>query len=167
MIAGTEKGRLLSEKLSDSGYSVVATTSTSYGSSLFAERKNLVIRSGALNKDGMMALVKELDVKLIIDSSHPYAEEVKENVQYISESTGVPVVELGRMSVRVHGAVEFDSYTDAADYLRGKMGNVLLTIGSKNAGCFRETENQKIAAAADDVYFIVSGIPMKIKGKNE
>ena len=146
VIAGTEKGRLLAERLSDSGYAVIATTSTSYGSSLFGERKNLEIRYGALDKDGMMKLIDESGVKLMIDSTHPYAEEVKENARYVSEKTAVPLLELGRVNVEIPGAVEFNSYSDAADYLRMKEGNVLLTIGSKNTGYFRESAGQKIYA---------------------
>ncbi len=146
MIAGTEKGRLLAEKLSDTGYSVVATTSTEYGSSLIARRDNLDVRHGALDRYEMENLVYDCGVKLIIDASHPFSEEVKINSLYVSEKTAVPLLEFGRVHVSIPGAVEFSSFSDAADYLRGKEGNVLLTIGSKNTGIFQETAGQKIYA---------------------
>lgn len=146
VIAGTEKGRILVEKLLDSGYNVLATTSTSYGSSLITKRDNLTLRDGALDRRGMEGIVRELEVKLIMDASHPYSEEVKGNARHVSEKTGIPLLELGRIEVSIPGAVEFDSFSEAADYLSVKEGNVLLTIGSKNVRYFHETEKQKIYA---------------------
>ncbi len=146
VIAGTEKGRVVTERLLQSGYRVVATTSTSFGSSLISENENLLLRHGALDSSGMENLVKEHGIKLIIDASHPYSEEVKYNVHHAAEKMGIPILELGRAQVSIAGAVEFDSYSGAADYVSEKKGNVLLTIGSKNIRYFHERGKQKIYA---------------------
>jgi precorrin-6A/cobalt-precorrin-6A reductase len=146
VIAGTEKGRIFIGKLLSSGYKVLATTATSYGGSLLAVHENLVVKNVPLSRDGMSILADEYKVRLIIDASHPYSEEVKANALHVSETAGIPLLELGRSHVAIPGAVEFDSYSDAADYLHDKAGNVLLTIGSKNLKYFRESEQQKIYA---------------------
>jgi precorrin-6A/cobalt-precorrin-6A reductase len=146
VIAGTAMGRVLIEKLLVSGYNVLATTATSYGSSLITPDKNLHIKSIPLDKSGMKKLADEFKVRLIIDASHPYSEEVKKNVQYVSKTECIPLLEFGRGPVVIPGAAEFDSYSAAADYLHGKDGNVLLTIGSKNLNFFKESEAQKIYA---------------------
>jgi precorrin-6x reductase len=146
VIAGTEKGRILIGKLLLSGYNVLATTATSYGSSLIAPDENLTIIDFPLDKSEMKKIAEEYKVRLIIDASHPYSEEVKNNALHVSETTGITLLELGRAHVVIPGAAEFDSYSGAADYLLGKDGNVLLTIGSKNLKYFREREKQKIYA---------------------
>ncbi len=146
VIAGTEKGRVLIEKLLASDYNVLATTATTYGGSLIIPDKNLHMKDTPLDKSEMTKLALELKVRLIIDASHPYSEEVKKNALHVSETIGIPLLELGRFPVNVPGSLEFNSYSDAADYLSGREGNVLLTIGSKNIRYFRETEKQKIFA---------------------
>lgn len=146
VIAGTEKGRALTERLNESGYHVVVTTSTSYGSSLIDGRKNVLIRHGELDSAGMEGLVEELGVRLIIDASHPFSEGVKRNLLGVTEKTGTPLLELGRAPVSIPGAVLFDTFQDAADYLKGKDGNVLLTIGSRNLKYFHESGTGKMYA---------------------
>ena len=128
-------------RLIDEGHSVVATTATEYGSSLFSKMENLIVRHGALDRQGMDELIDEFGIKLSIDASHPYSGEVKSNSGYISVKRGIPLLELGRESVAVQGAVEFSAYGEAADYISHREGNVLLAIGSKNVGYFRGRVN--------------------------
>lgn len=146
VIAGTGKGRELVYRLSDEGHSVVVTTATEYGSSMYNNRGSLVVRHGALDIRGMELLTDEFGIRLIIDASHPYSSEVKRNAGYVSEKKGIPLLELGRRSVPIQGAVEFSTYGEAAEYVSHKEGNILLAIGSKNIHYFRETVNQKIFA---------------------
>jgi precorrin-6A/cobalt-precorrin-6A reductase len=146
VIGGTEKSRLLIERLLASGYQVLATTVTAYGASLLSGDENLTVRQGAIDAANMMKLVDEYRIRLIVDASHPYAEEVKRNVAYVSVEKEIPLLELGRQPVEVPGAVYCKNYIAAAEYVKEKEGNILLAIGSRNLKYFRETGCQKIFA---------------------
>lgn len=146
VIAGTKSARELVGELLEAGHNVLATTVTGYGRELIGNKDRLIAINGALNSDEMVSLIRKYEVKLVVDASHPYSLEVKDNAYSASVMCRIPYLKFDRETVAVPGAVEFDTYSEAAGYLEGRQGDVLLSIGSKNIGYFRENGKGKIYA---------------------
>ena len=144
VIAGTKSGREIVKELLDRNYKVIGTTATGYGNRLLGSHDNLITLSKPLKVRNMKRLVKSYKVKLIIDASHPYAERVSRNAIIVSRKRNVPYIRLERKNIQFPEAKIFDSYFDAAEYLGGRDGNVLLTIGSNSLSFFREIANDRI-----------------------
>ena len=73
---------------------------------------------------------------LCIDATHPYALEVSKNIREACAETGVPYRRLLRGESAAEGAVSFATCAEAAAYLAGTEGNILLAIGSKELAAF-------------------------------
>ena len=90
LFAGTTEGRILARWLEQEGISAVICTATEYGAELIdGERSNaengakscIRIRSGRLDTEGIGALIREEGVGLVIDATHPYADQATANIR--------------------------------------------------------------------------------------
>ncbi|MCP4129967.1 MAG: cobalt-precorrin-6A reductase [bacterium] len=146
IIAGTESARKVIEKLTVNKVPVIATTTTEYGKKLLGTNEFLQVVARALNLNDMITFIEEHGIKTIIDASHPFAAEVSNNAIAASKKLDIPYTRFERESVDLSRARHFNSYDEAALYLKSQSGNVLLTIGSKNISCFSGITRNKVYA---------------------
>ncbi|RKD30603.1 precorrin-6A reductase [Thermohalobacter berrensis] len=139
VLSGTKDGRIIIEKLIEKGYKVLATTATEYGGALIKEHHNLKIISKRLTENEMKHIIKEYGINCIIDATHPYAKEVSKNAINASKKTLVKYIRYERSKGEYEGVRNFKSFKEAADWLKNKQGNILLTIGSNNLEAFVNT----------------------------
>lgn len=134
---------------------------TDYGASLLPKEKHVHVHIGRLDRDQMAELFGRavLDAEaqgkgagdiLVIDSTHPYANVVTENIASACEAVGVGCIRVhrpyGRLSsieMMERGSsdfVYFDTVKDAAEWLKTvyssdvnvkSRNNILITTGSK------------------------------------
>ena len=81
VIAGTLDGRTLAVDIQErTGEEVLVTVVSQYGAEL-AAHKGITVHTGRLDQKAMQNLIKEHNVRLLIDASHPYAAIVTATAQ--------------------------------------------------------------------------------------
>ncbi len=146
IVAGTKSARDLVNYLTERGMPVLATATTDYGRELLGSHENLRVLQGKLERDDMVKLIEDEDIEAVIDSSHPYAAEVKGNIVDAARQCSIPAIRFEREEVAIPNAVRFPSYEEAAEYIAKLEGNILMTIGSQKLHHFKEGKNQNIYA---------------------
>ncbi len=146
VVAGTKNARDLIAYLTERDIPVLATATTEYGRDLLGSHENLKVLKGKLERDDMIKLIEEEHIEAIIDSTHPYAAEVKGNLMDAARQCSIPALRFEREEVDIPNAVRFPSYEEAAQYISGLKGNILMTIGSQKLHHFKEGDEQNIYA---------------------
>lgn len=150
LFAGTVEGRLLCERLSAAGRAVRAFVATDYGGELVEGLPHIDVRVGRLDAREMEAAIA--DTAVVVDATHPYAAQASANIRKAAHDAGIPYVRLIRPStydgaVGVEGegndgivAATVADAQEAAAFLVGTKGDVLLTTGSKDLPIYAAAE---------------------------
>lgn len=132
VFAGTTEGRELVELLAGQPVTVAACVATEYGEALLEDREGLSVHTGRLTEAEMEELFQQERFDLVVDATHPYADQVTENIARACEKADVEYLRLLRGSDGMpEDAVCVPDIAGAVAYLAGVQGNVLLTTGSK------------------------------------
>ena len=135
LFGGAAEGRTLSRELAARGAEVTVCVATDYGREEQGEFPGVTVRTGRLETNGMAELMR--GAALCIDATHPYAVLATANIRAAARLTGVPYRRLSRrLSPLPEGSVTVENAEEAARYLRGAEGNVLLTTGAKELPAF-------------------------------
>ncbi len=131
IFGGTSEGRLLSHALSELGAAVTVSVVTAYGVEAQGEAPGITVLKGAKTPDMLPALLGRFD--LVIDATHPYARHISASLKQAAKKSGVRLLRLRRpeSAALPDGALVFETAGEAAAYLAGREGNVLLTTGAK------------------------------------
>ena len=136
VFAGTTEGYEISRFLSENQLPVLACVATEYGSKSLQENSCLHVQAGRLDEQQMRDLFFREKPELVLDATHPYASEVTQNIRKACEETGVSYIRILRTGSEQQNAVYVRDAKEAAEYLKGTEGNVLLTTGSKELAVF-------------------------------
>ncbi len=141
LFAGTTEGRLLARRLRDLPLRATLCTATGYGEERLAEfAGRFALRAGRMNAEEMCALMRDENIHLVIDATHPYAVAATAAIRAAAESAGIPRLRLARAAGRTgdddDGVVCFDSAQSAAAALAETEGGVLLATGAKELAAF-------------------------------
>lgn len=130
VFAGTTEGGEMVSILSAAGVSVHACVATEYGRTSVKEAPGVEVSSRPLAPEEMRALMKEYPV--VVDATHPYASGISAHVKEACADTGAEYIRLVRPASEGYAGMKVvDSVADAAEYLKGTEGNILVTTGSK------------------------------------
>lgn len=143
VFAGTTEGRKLVEFLHTQPLRVTACVATDYGGSLLpSPDEDLKISAKRLPVGEIVALLEKEGFDLVIDATHPYAQSITGSIASACQSTGTRYLRLLRApSETKEKVVTVADAEDAADFLAGTEGNILLTTGSKDLGSFSKLPN--------------------------
>lgn len=136
VFAGTTEGYEISRFLSENQLPVLACVATEYGSKSLQENSCLHVQAGRLDEQQMRDLFFREKPELVLDATHPYAAEVTQNIRKACEETGVSYTRILRTGSEQQNAFYVRDAKEAAEYLEGTEGNVLLTTGSKELAVF-------------------------------
>ena len=143
VIAGTLDGRTLAVDIQErTGEDVLVTVVSQYGAEL-AAHKGITVHTGRLDQQAMQNLIKEHNVRLLIDASHPYAAVVTATAQEAAKAVGIPFVRFERKEVPLpeYDKLHHVSNEEEAATLAGELGKVVyLTTGSKTMHVFAKSE---------------------------
>ena len=135
IVGGTKDSRDILQKLVEERKedNIIVSTATAYGGELLKkytsdEMKNIQAISEKLNEEQMKELIKDKNISLIIDASHPYAINVSNSVIKVTEELGVKYIRFERKML--------DYGTENVVKFEGK--NILSTMGSNNLGEIKE-----------------------------
>lgn len=134
--AGTQDGRELTALLLQKGYAVTASVVSHYGEQLLAASGSgrLVINEEPLDEEGLSAYMKDHDIRLFVDASHPYAVHVSENAMLACHKLGIPYIRYERSLTELsyEDIVVVHSYEEAAKEAAARGRTIFLTTGSRN-----------------------------------
>ena len=139
IFSGTTEGRKLSALLAEAGADVTVCVASDYGSEEQGVIPGVKVRTGPLSAEEKQKLLR--GCALCVDATHPYATHVTASVREACRETGVPYVRLLRPASETGDARCFESAEDAAGWLSGQKGNILLTTMQ---GPFSEELNRAI-----------------------
>lgn len=137
LFGGTTEGRQLAQWAAARGTAdMTACTATDYGAQLLEESPHLVPVAGRMDQAAMEKLMRAVPYACVIDATHPYAVDVSQNVAKAAEACGIPVVRVVREGEPEGDWTCMDTVEDAAAYLAGVPGNILLTTGTRDLEAF-------------------------------
>lgn len=144
VFAGTTEGRRLVEQLKDTGLRLYVCVATQYGETLVPQAGNVTVSAKRLTREDMEALFSAEKFSVVVDATHPYAAEVTQNIKGACASAGTEYLRLNRAGgTDIEGAVYVGSISEAADYLKGTEGCVLIATGSKELVPYTEIEGYR------------------------
>lgn len=137
VIAGTYDSHELIKELKKYNISILATVATQTGKEMLSNL-SIDILVGKLNKEGFKNLVYNKGIKCILDSSHPYAQEVSQNIFEISKLLSIAYIRYLRPSEtnNFNNACYVNDIKEVVQKLNNLKGNIFLTTGSKDLPLF-------------------------------
>lgn len=145
IFGGTTEGRVLVRRLAEAGAQVTVSVATPMGAEELAGIPNLTVLTGRRDAAAMQALLQEFD--LCIDATHPYAAEASANIRTACTAAGVPLRRAARpASAAAEPAFAADTTAEAAAFLAGTEGNILLTTGAKELPAFAGIDKTRLFA---------------------
>ena len=142
IFSGTTEGRELSRLLAQMGAEVTVCVATAYGLKEQGTCEGVTVLAGRRDAAEMAELLQ--GKQLCVDATHPYAVEVTRHIRAACEQTGVPYCRLLRPEGSETGGVLVGSAAEAAEYLRGRPGNILLTTGAKELTAFTDLPPERL-----------------------
>ena len=139
IFGGTTEGRKLAEFLSGQPCDVMVCVATDYGQTLLPEAEHVSVSARRLPVGEIVSLLTEKRFDLVIDATHPYAQSITKSIARACRETETLRWRLLRGASGVspeHTYVE--TVSDAAAFLAGTEGNILLTTGSKELAKFSQ-----------------------------
>ena len=139
IFGGTTEGRKLAEFLSRQPCDVMVCVATDYGQTLLPEAEHVSVSARRLPVGEIVSLLTEHRFDLVIDATHPYAQSITKSIARACRETETLRWRLLRGASGVspeHTYVE--TVSDAAAFLAGTEGNILLTTGSKELAKFSQ-----------------------------
>lgn len=141
VIAGTGDSFQIINKLQETNKDLIATVVTEYGQKILADIGIKVIRK-RLNKNDMKRLIREYDIDLIIDATHPFASNVSKKAITVSKKLEIEYLryerqELDLTNYPVDYILSVNGYQEAAEKA-SQFERIFLTIGSNNLDYFIE-----------------------------
>lgn len=138
VLAGTREARIIVEVLQQAGQKVLATTVTEYGRQLLEE--NSPVLEGGLTATSLVQLLKEQDIQLVVDATHPFAVQVSQLAVEVCQQVGVNYVRFEREETTLPSAHQdvkmVESFAAAAQLALEIVGNVFLTVGANHLETF-------------------------------
>lgn len=129
VFAGTKNGRELVESLVNSEFELLVSSMSEHGNNLLPNSDNLRKVYGKKSVKEIIALIND-KVDIVIDSTHPYAKEVSENIKLACENTNTKLIRYERKSsIPKYVGKHFENMYEVCKYLSHKEGNILFTTG--------------------------------------
>lgn len=147
IFAGTTEGRKLSECLASAGIAHSVCVATEYGEIVLQKHLLVKVHQGRMNQEKIEGFLAEEKFSVVIDATHPFAEEVTHNIKAAVEKlsareTDICYLRLNREDIeqKEKGIEEniryFETNEACAEVLIHTEGNILLTTGSKELSVY-------------------------------
>lgn len=146
LFGGTTEGRELAARLAGRGQRTILCVATDYGREVLEPEllatPCLDVRIGRMDAEEMRRLILEEEPGLVVDATHPYADQVTRNVREACEKTGRECLRCLRPRSGAEspesGVVRVPSVQAAVEWLAARDGNILVTTGSKELAAFSQ-----------------------------
>ncbi len=141
IFGGTTEGRELCERLIDKDVVLEVYVATDKGAELLPKADNLKIHIGRLDGKDIRAEYKRLEPDMVVDATHPYAEEISENIRLAADRD--KYIRLLREESDRVDALYAEDMDKAIDIVNRSKGNILMTTGSKEMESYTRVSDYK------------------------
>ncbi len=143
VLAGTKDGRLLAKELAEAGYSVLASAVSLYGGAMLKEEALGQVRYGPLDEEGLVSLMGEQNITMVIDATHPFATQARQNGWQACNRLQIPWLRLERQSLSAGDwgdatVLNVDDAGGAIQAATSISGNIFLATGSSSVAAFAD-----------------------------
>ena len=122
-LAGTSDARALALSIKDAGYNILTTVVTENAGKEM-QKVGLDVYVGRLTNQDFTKLIQDQGFKVVVDASHPFAEEASKNALSSAQEANVPYIRYERESQTFHqpGITMVENYEEAAEVASEKEG---------------------------------------------
>ena len=171
IFGGTSEGRHLAEFCVRQGIPAAVSVVSDYGKSLLPESPDLTVVEKALSEEEMIEWLKEEKPELVVDATHPYADKATGYIKKNCGLLGIQRIRVVRTESSLAGEdiVVKDSMEEAAAYLAGQEGKILLTTGTKDLDAFTvipDYEERVFARVLPSLKSLEKCLSLSIKGRH-
>ncbi|EGL81542.1 precorrin-6x reductase [Caldalkalibacillus thermarum TA2.A1] len=137
MLAGTSDARELALAIKTAGYRVLTSVVTDNAAKRLSEA-GLEVHVGRLTAEEMVKVIKGHGCRVVVDGSHPYADQASQNAVQAARKANIPYIRYEREQQRFEHPhiIWVDDYEQAAEVAAQKKGVIMLTTGSKTVDIF-------------------------------
>ncbi|OCB01074.1 cobalt-precorrin-6A reductase [Clostridium beijerinckii] len=143
-ILGTSEGRKILSLINKYTNDIAVTTATAYGGELLKEFNIKSLNTKPLNKEEMIKWIRINKIKVLVDASHPYAEEVTKNSLECTKALNIPFVRYERLgsldNINSSNIMRVKNYDEAIKVIKNIHGNILNTTGGNNVTKFLDLD---------------------------
>ncbi len=143
LLGGTSETVPIAQALADAGFRVLVSNCTDVPQNI-STRPAVSLRTGPLDLTAMLALTDERGITAIVDTTHPYAIEVKQTARKVCEYSQLPYFRFARppLSYDQDNVCLAADHTAAAEKTCSFKKPILLTIGSGNLAPYVDQANK-------------------------
>ncbi|WP_294153683.1 cobalt-precorrin-6A reductase [uncultured Clostridium sp.] len=139
-ILGTSEGKKILSLVNKYTDNIAVSTATSYGGQLLQDYKIKDLNTRPLDKYELLMWLKKNEIKVLVDGSHPYAQEVTKNAAECAEKLNIAYIRYERPgvleSIDSDNIIRVRDYDEAIECFKELDGNILNTTGGNNAARF-------------------------------
>lgn len=139
-ILGTSEGRKILSLVNKYTDDIAVTTATTYGGELLKEFKIKTLNTKPLNKEEMLIWIKQNKINILVDASHPYAQEVTKTALECANELNIKYVRYERQGaledITGEDIIRVKNYDEAIEIIKNIEGNILNTTGGNNVSKF-------------------------------
>lgn len=128
VLGGTRESRGIIKELANLEEEVIASVATDYSYRLISDLKVEIIR-GALEKEGLIDLIKTKNINMIIDATHPFANRISELAIKVSNLLDIDYLRFETKDLKINNDLitKVDSYEEAIESVKD-FGKISLMI---------------------------------------
>jgi precorrin-6A/cobalt-precorrin-6A reductase len=101
VMAGTSDARKIIHDLQVDGFNILATATTSHGADLALSSGANEVLEGRFDGEKLTEIIKENNIELLIDATHPFATEATRNAIRASDTSGKDYIRFERPSTNL------------------------------------------------------------------
>lgn len=151
IFAGTTEGRRLAEQASKLKVPCFVSAATEYGASILKDLPGITVLSGRMDQEQIRSFAARYQIGLVIDATHPFAEEATRNIADACREEQIPYVrclrerepeeEAQMQAAEKNGRIRrVCSVEKAVEYLKETKGSILIATGGKELYRYREID---------------------------
>lgn len=138
IFGGTEDAKNIAYELCRLKIYVTVNAVTEYTKQFYTDNNFLSLNINKMNRTEMYNFIMKDNYSVVIDATHPFAEEATRNIKSACSDTGVKYIRFKRDIEKADTGIYFNDYISVIEYLNKTKGNIFLTTGSKNIELFKD-----------------------------
>ncbi|MEZ4509769.1 MAG: precorrin-6A reductase [Eubacteriales bacterium] len=135
LFGGTSEGRILANRLQQKGVSTLVCVATEYGENLLEPGGSLRVHTGRLTEEEISSLIALERPARVIDATHPYASQIRQNVISACQATETPYLRVLRDTcpLPLTDCNAFETMQELVSWLNTQPGIIFSMLGAKEA----------------------------------